>query len=313
MIQIIVFSYNRAMQLDTLLYSLYEHWKYPRIVVDVVYNFSNEEFDTAYDLLKKKYSDKKIGFHRENRLNPDRTKLKDLFHLYNLVRLYKDKKLRHPKTDFRSIVIKLIEQSKSTDVMFLTDDSMFISDIKIDDTILDWINEKPQDRQFSLRLGKGHGALPARVSEKGNLCEWNMYENEGDWGYPFSVDAHIYNSRYLLKLLKTYLFYNPSYLEGNICGVVRRKKNFSEGRCFTDIKMLTFPINIVQSSVDNDSLNVSVEILNQRFLKGESLEYVLNESFDSKKQYVKMIKFTDANGNSYIEEISQDMVRPNLK
>ena len=77
--------------------------------------------------------------------------------------------------------------------------------------------------------------------------------------------------------------------------------------------MLTFPINIVQSSVDNDSLNVSVEILNQRFLKGESLEYVLNESFDSKKQYVKMIKFTDANGNSYIEEISQDMVRPNLK
>ena len=59
MIQIIVFSYNRAMQLDTLLYSLYEHWKYPRIVVDVVYNFSNEEFDTAYDLLKKKYSDKK--------------------------------------------------------------------------------------------------------------------------------------------------------------------------------------------------------------------------------------------------------------
>ena len=299
------------MQLDTLLSSLLAHWKSPDIRVDVVYNFSTKDFGEAYERLSSDYSDKNIKLHRECISNPDRVKIQDFVYLYNLVRLYKDKKLRHPKTNFRSIVIDLIEKSEAENVMFLTDDSMFVSDVNILQEDISWINDKPWERQFSLRLGEGVNPLPKDVEIEGLYCNWNMYQNIGNWGYPFSVDAHIYNKNVILKLLKTYLFYNPSFLEGNICGVVRRAKYFAESRCYRDIKMLTFPINIVQSSVDNDSQDVSVEMLNALYLKGERLEYVVDERFDATKQYVKMLKFKNQQGECRMQEISQELIRPN--
>ena len=47
MLQIIIFSFNRALQLDTLLTSLVEHWKSPDYCVDVLYNTTDEEFEKA--------------------------------------------------------------------------------------------------------------------------------------------------------------------------------------------------------------------------------------------------------------------------
>lgn len=37
MLQIIIFSFNRAIQLDTLLSSFVEYWKNPSYQVDIIY------------------------------------------------------------------------------------------------------------------------------------------------------------------------------------------------------------------------------------------------------------------------------------
>ena len=55
MIQIIIFSFNRALQLDTLLRSLVMHWKSPDYCVDIIYNSSDDFFQNGYDILIGKY------------------------------------------------------------------------------------------------------------------------------------------------------------------------------------------------------------------------------------------------------------------
>lgn len=311
MIQIIVFSFNRALQLDTLLSSLLKRCKSPECQIDVVYNYSTKEFEDGYKLLKEKFSDKGICLYKESTLHKDKVHITELLNIENLVRFYRNTSLRHPKSNFRSLVIKLLEESNTENIMFLTDDSMFVSDFTIPDRDLRWINEAPMHRQFSLRLGKGVSPLPEKVRLIGDYCEWNMYENINSWGYPFSVDAHIYNRLFILSLLKKYIFCNPSTLESDIVSSVRRAGFLETGRCFSDIKMRTFPINIVQTSVNNLCQDVSVEMLNERYLNGDVMDYCIEDNYDPTKQYVKTIKFTNKDGHVQLFSINSDLIRPN--
>ena len=155
MIQIIPFSFNRAMQLDTLLSTLVEHWKNPEYRIDVIYNFSSGKFGEAYKQLSNDYEGDNICLHKENLEHPDKVTLKELSNIYNLVRFWHNPNLRHSKTNFRSLMKKLMEGSDAENVMFLTDDAMFINDIDIPQGVVDWVNDSPSNRQFTLRLGKG--------------------------------------------------------------------------------------------------------------------------------------------------------------
>jgi hypothetical protein len=49
MIQIIIFSFNRALQLDTLIASIAEKWQAPKYKIDVIYNTSDKDFQKGYD------------------------------------------------------------------------------------------------------------------------------------------------------------------------------------------------------------------------------------------------------------------------
>ena len=306
MIQVIAFSFNRAMQLDTLLASLFAHWQSEDYCVDVIYNHSNAEFGAGYKVLAENYANKPVTFYKENTAMPDKVKIKNLLCLANFVRYIKQPKLRHPRSDFKSLLIRLVEESNAENIIFLTDDDMFVKDFTISQNILDWINERPMERQFSLRCGKGISSLPLSVSVKGDYCSWNMYENQGHWGYPFTLDAHIYSKKIILQLIKKYIYTNPNTLEMNVVGSVRRAKLLGEGMCYKEIKMLNFPINIVQDCVENVSQDVSVEMLNKRYLKGEKLEYVPDEYYNANDQYTTLLKFIDASGKVELVEIGTE-------
>lgn len=64
--QIIAFSFNRSLQLDTLLSSVLNHWKSPAFTLDVVYNTSSNEHQKGYDkLIEKMKMQPQIAFHKE--------------------------------------------------------------------------------------------------------------------------------------------------------------------------------------------------------------------------------------------------------
>lgn len=209
MLQIIIFSFNRAIQLDTLLTSFCEHWKSPTYHIDVIYNTSNEFFQEGYRLLMGKFnSNININFHKES----DGCKpyqLSEIFRLRNAKRCFLNPRIRKPKTNFRPLLIKIMTQCQAKEVMFMTDDAMYVNDVQITDAMIKWLEASPKHRQISLRLGVGMNNQPdnIRVGCDG-LIKWRMndVEHMTNWGYRFSVDAHIYDKELILN------FYNNTAL-----------------------------------------------------------------------------------------------------
>lgn len=295
MLQIIVFSFNRAIQLDTLLTSFQKYWKNPSYKLDVIYNSSNEEFQKGYELLIDKMNiNKNIQFHKESTHFDGYTCKEILGSLGNIFHYIKLPYVRKPKTNFRTLLIQLMENNTSKNVMFLTDDAMFIEDVYISPDIINWIEEAPFDRQFSLRIGKGMNNQPHNVQELENYLDWNLKDmpHMSNWGYRFSVDAHIYSKNVILKFFKKYVFVNPNSLEGYIESKIKNKDYLFHGRSFKQPKLLSFPINMVQTVDNNESLGVDCAQLNTQYLKGYELQYPIPNNINTFQVYPHMLFLT---------------------
>lgn len=288
MLQIIVFSFNRAIQLDALLTSFQKHWKTAGTVVDVIYNTSSAGFQEGYDLLIQRWQNNgSVRFHKENPSDKGYSFL-EIINPRNFIHLWHFPKLRHPRTDFRRLMIDLMARSEAREVMFMTDDSLFISDVAIPDDVLSWIREFPRQRQFSLRLGGGMNQEPPCVEQAGSYLSWNFSDapqERSNWGYHFSVDAHIYSKQVILDLYRKYIFTNPNSLEGYICACIRSRGWLNQGRCFLSPKLLSYPINMVQDFNVNESMNCSPETMNRYFLDGYVLNYPVPDTPVEFQQY----------------------------
>lgn len=276
MLQIIIFSFNRAIQLDTLLTSFCEHWKSPTYHIDVIYNTSNEFFQEGYRLLMDKFnSNININFHKES----DGCKpylLSEIFRLRNAKRCFLNPRIRKPKTNFRPLLIKIMTQCQAKEVMFMTDDAMYVNDVQITDAMIKWLEASPKHRQISLRLGVGMNNQPDNIHVGcDGLIKWRMndVEHMTNWGYRFSVDAHIYDKELILNFYKKFIFVNPNTLEGYIENRLLCKDFVGEACAFEKPMLLSFPINMVQNEANNESLGVDCGKLNEMYLDGYSLRY----------------------------------------
>ena len=294
-IQIVVFSFDRAIQLDRLLSSIIAHWKSPNYEVDILYNSSTHNFQCGYDLLINKFSIfSNITFHKEAP-STNHYHLRDILSFFNLKRLIKYPYLRHPKTDFRPKLLQILKESPTEFVTFLTDDSEFIDNVNISKKEFSWLNECPFQRQYSLRTGKGMDNYPSSsIIEKNNTLTWNFYEcpHLSNWGYPFSVDAHIYKKNNLLKILKRIIFSNTNSLEGFVKHFTYKKKLFGQGKSGITPYIISYPINMVQSVSKNESLCISADLLNDYYLKGFTISYSKPNLFSRFQYYPDKVFLT---------------------
>lgn len=291
MMQIIIFSFNRALQLDTLLSSYLEHWKAPKCQIDVIYNTRGDSFQKGYDLLINKLSSyNAIRFHKEE-CSERGYSFRE--YMYNLVHILKYPVIRKPKTNFRNMMIKLMEESNAKEVMFMTDDAMFIRDVTIPEQVFKWVKEDPKKRQFSLRLGKGMNNQPLSIKEEGGFLNWDLdkVERNSNWGYRFSVDAHIYDKQLILDYYKKYVFTSPNTLEGYIEAKLYKDKLVTEGRSFIDAKLLSFPVNMVQTFSQNETLGVDAIMMNQYYLDGYTMKYPVPDTIDTFQVYPDHLLF----------------------
>ncbi len=287
MIQIIIFSFNRALQLDTLLRSLVMHWKSPDYCVDIIYNSSDDFFQNGYDILIGKYgAEKRISFHKESACDKSYS-IKELFNLYNLKKIMEHPKIRNPRSNFRSLLIDILQKNTAENVMFMTDDAMYIDDVSISQDILDWLKKGPKDRQYVLRFGMNTNDRPDSVCLKNDYLEWRFtdYAFVSDWGYTFSVDAHIYDKNLIIHYLKKYVFINPNTLEGFVSARMREHKDANFARCVMNPKLLSFPINMVQTEIGNESCDVDCNYLNRKFIEGYTLEYPIPDQIKTFQVY----------------------------
>lgn len=182
MLNFVIFSKNRACQLDLLLRSLDQNNLNQIFEINVLYTFT-EDHKTSYDFCKMDH--KNVKFNKE----------------YNFEKQTKE----------------LFSSSKF--ICLLTDDTVFFREFCLPFQI-------KENECFSWRLGYNtiiqdcynNIFQPFLVPKtySGNIISWNPneYPAHFNYGYPFSFDGHVYNSKTLMDILKDKTFKNTNEIEG---------------------------------------------------------------------------------------------------
>lgn len=284
MIHIIIFSFNRALQLDALLSSIQKYWINISHHVTILYNTTDNSYQKGYNILKQKYPT--YSFTKET-IGNYKYPIKNYISFFNLKKLIRYKKCRVQKSNFRELLNQIIAQSNDDYIMFLTDDSIFINKVNIDNKLLLWISSSPQNNSFSLRLGRhiNTPSKPLKIDEDIINWKYSDYKSFKNWGYPFSVDGHIYSKIIIKQLLNKIIFNNPSTLEAHVYDYVQKHGLLNIGKTSVSPFLLSYPLNMVQTMVDNESLNISPNKLNNYLLQGYNLYYPIPEEITTFQQY----------------------------
>jgi hypothetical protein len=234
----VVFSKDRALQLDACLRSIERFAPYDGPIA-VLYATSDDQFEQGY---------------RELEL-PDRVTLRR-------------------ESDFDRDVRQLLADADEH-VVFHTDDDVFFREAS------PLVQLSPELACFSLRLGVNtthsyprdrRQALPAFASGGGFLV-WEWARADGDFGYPMSLDGHIFRTALVRRLLERATFKNPNALEEELA--LRRHHAPRLMASYAESCLVSLPLNVVTSSHQNRfaaDAALSPASLNERFLAGERID-----------------------------------------
>jgi hypothetical protein len=277
MITTIIFSFDRPMQLQILLESIEKFDIVYQLEVNILYAFSGEEFEKAYEQVKEKYYN--FNWINENWF-PKRFVF-PIFPMYwhNYYWWVKKRYNRWINSRFKPQLLSILSISKCKFVMFLTDDSLFYKNIEINPELLYKITLYP--KYFSYSLRHGTNIVGGNYENFSDRITWQLIstDNNSEWSYPFSVDGHIYAKDEVMKILFRVLFKNPNTLEGNVACYVKEHKLFNSMVANRESCLVGFELNRVQQIINNHNLNINTTLMNNYFLNG----YRLVLDFDKNK------------------------------
>jgi hypothetical protein len=244
MMNIIVFSRDRASQLELFLRSMKFYFReFSQHRVNVLYTYSNNKFKDGYDKL--------INIHNDNNINY----IKEV-------------------DSFKNHVLLLMDPENSYTVFFV-DDIVFKNDFSLDSLQFKLFTLKEEILTLSLRL---HPYLTycyaARVRMRQPNFDSNLifkwYGETGDYNYPMSLDGHIFRTKDILNLTKIISFNNPNSYESILAGYPLNRPKMI---CFEDSIIVNNPINKVQNFNNNVHGDVSADYLNDKFLNGYIIDF----------------------------------------
>jgi hypothetical protein len=240
LISIVVFSFDRAFQLDSLLGSFYEKVKdSEKYNVQILYRTSNEEHSKAYN------------------------ELKDIHRHPNLIFVEQTS-----KDSFSSQLYEIMDSVNAEKIMFLVDDIVFIEDLDIDDFA------KYDSNYFitSPKLGKNaiysymnrcDQKIPDYLDNElfkdqvnyENKLFWIWGDADNDWNYMFSVDGNIFSRLEMRFLMNKVKFRSPNTFEGEIMNTFNKYYKAKIGVCYQKSALVNLPINHVMNDSNPDIKN----------------------------------------------------------
>lgn len=245
---VVVFSMDRACQLQALLQSYFHFVKNP-VVVRVLYKATSEPFQLGYNKLIAEYSDNElVSFVAQQQ-------------------------------EFKIDLQAMMQQVATKNITFLVDDILFKNPVDFGD--LKDVNAS--ETIISLRLGnhitysytnqKRH-EFPNLLASKDlvNGLEWNWAEGAFAWGYPLSVDGNIFSTLEMRILVNICGYKAPNTFEQaiQIANPLFRNR---KALCFKDSILVNIPCNKVQTENNNYSGEISVTDLNQKWLDGMEIDF----------------------------------------
>lgn len=245
-LNVIIFSKKRAAQLDLLLRSIGHYWEdAPRC--QIIYKADNESFSNSYMQLTQDHD--AHNYFCEDVIN----------------------------SSFKELVLDVIDPEKPY-TMFMMDDQIFINPLLLESSIqYKEFKTREYVSTLSLRLGENvtscymqnFPTTPPILNEFG-LFNWTKCQ--GDWAYPYSLDAHIFRTNNILPKLQSLDYANPNTLEHML--------NLNQP-IYQDY-MICFDISKITNNASNQVQNVfrgnryaglsDVEHLNKEYLKGRRIK-----------------------------------------
>jgi hypothetical protein len=245
--QLIIFSKNRACQLNLLLDSIKNNAPLLFDKINVLYK-AEDGYTLGYLKLKEKF--KTINFHSEE--------------------------------NFRRDLFKLIDDDIET-TTFMVDDAVVFR--KIMARKIDIIKPVVNDYViFSLRLGENCTySHPANINYSLGVHEINgeylifdyTKQQTGDFRYPLSTDGHIFNTKLIKDLLIEIDFNNPNTLEAYLQRFVMSNSIPKTIKCFRESKLVSIPANLVNNTFKNRhglEHYMSEKELEEKFISGETID-----------------------------------------
>ena len=186
----ILFSKDRACQLDLTLSSYKRHFKeWKDNDLTVLYTSSSAEYERGYDKIKQ--------------LHPEFTYVKE--------------------SNFQQDTIRIFNDNQCPLVSFLVDDDVFINDVTLNCHQLQAMLRNPNILCIASRMNKEVNYCytaniqtppPVHFFEEGSW-EWRAPQLSGDWNYPMSISGfHIFRKADLVRPINTAPFRAPNSFEG---------------------------------------------------------------------------------------------------
>jgi hypothetical protein len=198
---------------------------------------TNENFQKGYDKLIKKFNN--FNFIKQNNFK------EDVLNLVNPINNY---------------------------TTFFVDDNVFVSEFNIENELPKLVDNVAA---ISPRLHKNlthcytNNKKMIKPEFIGDKFIWYKINNNSDYSYPMSIDGNIFLTLDILPLLKRLNYKSPNYLEGNL-SVNPIQKDYVI--CYDEPVLINVPANKVQIDNGNKSMNQSVDVLNDKFLKGYHID-----------------------------------------
>ena len=242
MIDSLIFSKNRPLQLNCLLESISEHSNLTNI--SVLYHYD------------EKYQE---GLAKVKKLHPT-------------VKFIKEENFENQVKTYLCVGDKFC--------VFFVDDIIVKDKINFD-IACQVLQNNPNFLTFSLRLGTHLTyCYPTRSKQNvpnGNINSgfflWSWKGADHDWGYPFSVDGHIFRRSDLEGWVSHLNFKNPNQFESEMQSIPRKFVLPNACICHINSTIVNTPINRVQNEFMNRDENGSIDELYDVWMSGKSLDY----------------------------------------
>ncbi len=243
---LVIFSFDRPMQLYALLESVY-HYINGLDQIYVIYRTTDEDYACAYDEVKCAFWDVRFIQQGDN-----------------------------PHQDFKQLTLQSIFESSNDYVLFAVDDIIVKNYINIYECT--HAMETTGAYGFFLRLGKNITAIYSRnwlqrvppCNEVApGIYSWCFSNGKYEWCYPHSLDMTLYAKKEIEGDLRTMDYVAPNSLEGcwskALGNVIHRN-----GLFYGYSKVINIPLNCVQQEYK--------ESRNMGFMRSRELLEVFNRN-----------------------------------
>ena len=238
----VVFSKDRPAQLELLLRSVKRFVSgWDELGLSVIHLATDERYARGYEIAR--------GLHPEHRWIDERA----------------------TGSTFRELT--LAELGRRPYTAFLMDDQLFKAPFSVAAPELALLGDDPELLCLSLRMDPGMDYCYAFDQQTGTPpfergTVWRWTDADGDWGYPMSLDAHVFRTEQIAARLAELHFENPNTMEAALAAA---PLDPPLAVCLPVAPTVNVPANRVQSVCDNRYGGGDPGMLNAQFLAGRRL------------------------------------------